>query len=225
MASAPKAVSRSFSVQLESMRSRLQWVIAYLPLDVRKTWGSGSRVRVRGEINGFPFRTSLFPSRDGRHFLLVNKKMQAGAAVRTGDRAKVRMENDLEERTATVPPELERELKVSKTLRRWFDNLSSSIRRDLASRVEDPKSQEARNRQAERIAELLYSAMDAERDLPPMLRQAFARRPRAYEGWKRMSPSHRRHQLLGIFYYRNPESRERRIDKMLDEAEARAERA
>lgn len=220
MAQKAKLVSKTFTAHLERLRGNLGWVVAYLPFDARKVWGGG-RVRVRGEINGFPFRTSLFATRDGRHFLLVNKMMQKGAHARTGDKAQVRLENDLEERTATVPPELERELKQSKALRKWFDELSYSIRYYLVSLVQKPKSAEARKRQAARMAELIYSAMDAERDLPPALRAAFARRPKAYAGWERMSATHRRHHLLGIFYYRSLEARERRIEKMLDECEAR----
>jgi uncharacterized protein YdeI (YjbR/CyaY-like superfamily) len=217
-----KIVSKSFSVNLEAMPGRLRWVIAYVPLDPTKVWGSR---RVRGEINGFAFRTSLFPARDGRHFLLVNKTMQKGACVRPGDNARVRLENDLEQRTAEIPAELEREFRQSKALRRWFENLSLSIRKDIVARVLKPKSQEARKRQAGVLAEVLYSAMDAERDLPPFLRAAFSLRPRAYEGWQRMSPTQRRHHLLGIFYYRGVEARQRRIEKMLADAEARVEKS
>jgi hypothetical protein len=39
-----------------------------------------------------------------------------------------------------------------------------------------------------------------------------------------MSLAHRRAHLMGIFYYRNPESRARRIAKMVEEAEQLAER-
>jgi len=39
-----------------------------------------------------------------------------------------------------------------------------------------------------------------------------------------MSPSHRRRHWFGIFYYRAPESRARRIEKTLQEASAFAER-
>jgi uncharacterized protein YdeI (YjbR/CyaY-like superfamily) len=218
-----KIVSKTLNVNIEGPMGRLKWVIAYIPLDVKKTWGS-SRVRVRGEINGFEFRTSLFPSRSGRHFLLVNKAIQKGARVRPGDTVKVRLENDVEQRTATVPPELEKELKQSKALRKWFEALSYSMRRYFADLVSQPKSAEARMRRAGQLAESLYMAMDAEQDLPPMLRAAFGRRPKAYEGWQSMSATQRRHALLSIFHYRSPEARERRIEKMLDEAEGRMER-
>jgi uncharacterized protein YdeI (YjbR/CyaY-like superfamily) len=68
------------------------------------------------------------------------------------------------------------------------------------------------------------STMEAERELPPILKLAFARDPRALVGWQRMSPTHRRGHLLAMFYYRNPESRDRRIAKMLEDALAFAER-
>lgn len=224
MKATPKVISKTFQVRIEGPLGPLKWVIAYIPFDVKEIWGS-RRVRVRGEINGFPFAAALFPTRDGRHFLLVNKAMQKGACVRSGDTAKVRIENDVEERQVVVPAELERQLKQSKALRKWFDALRPSIRRDLATRVSKPKSAEARKRQAEILAELLYSAMDAERDLPPFLKLAFARRPLAFEGWQSMSATHRKHHLLGIFYYRSPEARARRVEKTLEEAEKRVEKA
>jgi hypothetical protein len=52
-------------------------------LDATTVWGLRGQIKVKGEINGFAFRTSLFPRRDGSHFLLINKRMQKGAhAVR-----------------------------------------------------------------------------------------------------------------------------------------------
>jgi len=73
--------------------------------------------------------------------------------------------------------------------------------------------------------------MEAERELPPILQLAFARSPKAGEGWNRMSAARRRSLLFAIFYYRAPEARARRIDKMLveaavvvDQAEARGKK-
>jgi hypothetical protein len=39
-----------------------------------------------------------------------------------------------------------------------------------------------------------------------------------------MSPSHRRGQLIAIFYYRSPEARARRLEKVVAEAIALAEK-
>src|SRR5205823_12022720 len=222
MKTKPKAVEKSFKATLELMESNLGWVIIRIPFDVSKVWGVRGRLRVKGEINGFPFRTALFPTGRGYHFLLVNKRMQTGGDVRAGSAAHFRLEPDLEVRKATLPVELKRALSPDRSLQRWFDNLSYSIRKWICEQVAQPKSADSRVRRAEQIAEQLMATMEAERELPPILKAAFARDPRAFEGWQRMTPTQRRHNLLGIFHYRSPESRERRIAKMLEEAVARA---
>ncbi|OLC90292.1 MAG: hypothetical protein DMG35_07200 [Acidobacteria bacterium] len=222
MTSNRKSVAKSFKAILERMQSNLGWVIIRIPFDVSKIWGVRGQLRVKGQINGFAFRTSLFPTGRGYHYLLVNKRMQAGAKTAPGMAARFRLEPDTEERKAILPAELKRALSQDRSLRRWFDNLSYSIRRWIAVWVAQPKSAEACVRRAEQIAEQLLTTMEAERELPPVLKAAFARDPRAFEGWQRMSPSHRRHHLLGIFYYRSPEARDRRIAKMLEEAAGRA---
>jgi uncharacterized protein YdeI (YjbR/CyaY-like superfamily) len=222
-----KPIVKSFKALLERMEGNLGWVIVRIPFDVEKAWGVRGQLRVKGEINGFAFRgfafrTTASPMSRG-HFMLVTKTMQRGGATRAGDTAHFRIEPDLEERKAVLPPELKRALSQVRSVQRWFDGMSQSMRRWFCSQVAQPKSAVARVRRAERIAELLLSTMEAERELPPILKAAFARDPRAREGWQRMTPTQRRHNLLSIFHYRTPESRERRIAKMLEEAVARAE--
>jgi uncharacterized protein YdeI (YjbR/CyaY-like superfamily) len=224
MKTAPKPIAKSFKAALERMPSNLGWVIVRIPLDVPKVWGTRGMLKVNGEINGFAFRTSLFPTGKGYHYLLVNKRMQAGADARPGTIAQFRLEPDTEKRVATVPAELQRILDGERAFRRWFDQLNYSTRKWIADWVSQVKSPEARERRAEQVAEQLLATMEAERELPPILKLAFARDPRAREGWQRMSPTHRRGHLLALFYYRSPDARDRRIAKMLEDALAFAER-
>jgi len=65
--------------------------------------------------------------------------------------------------------------------------------------------------------------MEAERELPPILQLAFRQNPRAAEQWERMSPSHRRAHLFGIFHYRTPEGRANRVQKCVKEMLERAD--
>jgi len=222
--SATNPRNKSFQARLERLRSNLGWTVVYVPFDVPKTWKMRGRAKVKGEINGFAFRTSLFPMRDGRHFLLVNKRMQAGAGVGLGDMAEITLQPDTEERVAAVPGELQRFLREDRAFRRWFEQLSYSIKKWIGDWITQPKGAAARARRAEQVAEQLFSAMEAERELPPLLKTAFAREPRALEGWQRMTPTYRRGQLIAIFYYRSPEARERRLAKVIEEAVAAAER-
>jgi uncharacterized protein YdeI (YjbR/CyaY-like superfamily) len=220
----PRRVAKSFTAALERMASNLGWVIARIPLDVPKVWGTRGMLKVQGEINGFAFRTSLFPTGKGYHYLLVNKRMQAGANAAPGDTAQFRLEPDTAERKAVVPAELHRALSEDRSLRRWYDKLNYSIRKWIGDWISQPKSPSARVRRSEQIAERLLATMDAERQWPPILKAAFARDPRALEGWQRMSSSQRRGHLLGIFYYRTPEARDRRLAKAIEDALAIAER-
>ena len=209
---------------LERIQSRLGWTIIRIPFDVGKVWGTRGQLRVKGGINGFAFRTSLFPARGGGHILLVNKAMQSGGDVRQGMAAQFRLEPDLEQRIAVVPAELKRFFKEDAYLRRWFEKLNYSTRSEIGKWIIQVKSREARVRRAEQMAERLLAVMEAEHELPPVLQLAFAHDRRALAGWKCMSPSHRRGHLFAIFYYRTPEARSRRIEKTLQEASALAER-
>ena len=224
MKRATKPIAKTFRAALERMQSRLGWTIVRIPFDVGKTWGKRGQLRVKGEINGFTFRTSLFPARGGGHILLVNKHMQKGGEARDGMSAQFRLEPDLEERTAVVPAELKRFLNQDASFHKWFKQLNYSTRRWIGIWIMQVKSADARVRRAEQMAERLLAVMDAERELPPVLQIAFARDARALEGWRGMSPLQRRGHLFGIFYYRTPEARARRIEKTLQEASARVER-
>jgi uncharacterized protein YdeI (YjbR/CyaY-like superfamily) len=210
---------KSFNAVLEPLRNGLGWVIARIPFDVAKAWPERRRLRVRGEIDGFAFRTSLFASAGGAgHFLLINKKMQAGAKATVGSRVRIRLEPDLEERAVETPPELERALKGDRRLPKWFAKLSDSMRHEIGKWVNEPKSAATRAKRAEGMAERLLLTLEGEIEPPPILQAAFQRQPLARMGWEAMTPVQRRNHLLSIFYYQTADARDRRAAKAVEEA-------
>jgi len=210
---------KSFTAVLEPLRTGLGWVVARIPFNAAKAWPVRRGMRVRGEIEGFAFRTSLFASAPGGgYFLLVNKKMQAAARAKAGSHVRIRLEPDLEERAATVPPELVKALKGDRRLRKWFDGLSYSNRKEIGAWVSEPKSAASREQRAERMAERFLQALEGETELPPILHAAFLRQPLARKGWEAMTRGQRRSHLLGIFGYQSVESRERRAAKAVEDA-------
>jgi uncharacterized protein YdeI (YjbR/CyaY-like superfamily) len=208
---------KTFRATLDRGKNNLNWVIVRIPFDAAKLWGSRGQIKVKGDINGFEFRTSLFPDGDGRHVMLVNRRMQNAAEVTVGMEAKFRLEPDTAPRVAQVPAEFEGFLREDPGLRRWFGALSYSTRRYIGDWILEVKSPEARVRRATQLAERLIATMEAERELPPLIKRAFANDPIAEQGWVRMPASHRRRHLMAIFYYRDPRSRARRIAKTLEE--------
>lgn len=211
--------AKRFRAVLEPLQGSLGWVVAWLPFDVETTWKKMVKLRVNVEIGGQIFRTSLFsaPARGG-HFVLVNKKMQKAADARVGAMVDFTIAPDLEERVPALPPELAKLLKTERSLEKWFAGLSDSMRYEIGKWIEGVKGIEARQRRAKQMAERLMLTMEGEKMLPPILDVAFRKNPAALKGWKAMTPAQRRGQLLGVFYYQSPEAREKRVEKLVEEA-------
>jgi len=200
---------------LETAGSGPRFVIARLPFSPEKAWKNRLGKRVKGTINGLAFRTSLFGSAAKGYGLVVNKNLQKSAHAYPGKLAEFVLEPDLEQPTATVPPELAKVMKQDRALARWFETLSAHMRKYFCDSVYQPKSPEARRRRAEKVAECMMLAMEGEESLPPILQVAFREAPLARKGWEAMTKLQRRNHLLGIFYYQSPDARERRAQKVV----------
>jgi hypothetical protein len=216
---------QKFRAVLEPSGDNLKWTIARVPFRPQDVWASRRGMRVRGTINGYAFRTSLFGSATKGYCVLVNKVMQKESGTRPGQSAEFVLEPDLGERELYVPPELAKVLKQDRAMTRWFEALSPSTKKYLADEVGKPKNAETRKSRAERVAERILLAMEGEHTLPPILRVAFGRETGAEAGWEAMTPVQRRSHLLGIFYYQAPEARERRAAKAVADALLAAKRS
>jgi uncharacterized protein YdeI (YjbR/CyaY-like superfamily) len=206
---------------LEKGQRALGWTIARVPFAPEEL-GEMARLRVKGTVNGFAFRTSLFPDAGGGFYLLVSRAMQTGAGVKLGDSAEFRLEADLEPRDAELPDELAVLLEDEPGLREWYDDLTEYTRREIGKWVMGVKGEEARMRRAEQTAERLLAVMEGERELPPVVEAAFRKRPRARVGWAKMTPVQRRGELMAVFHYQTVEARAKRVQKLCDDAEKRS---
>src|SRR5260370_12868656 len=127
-----KLVAKTFEAVPERSGDGLNWTITRVPLDVPKIWGVRGQLKVKGEINGFTFRTSLFPTGKGDHILMVNKKMQAGGQAAPGMKARFRLEPDTAPREVSPPAELLSVLRQSQPLARHYPSLDYSPPRPIA---------------------------------------------------------------------------------------------
>lgn len=209
---------KTFSALLERTREPMRWVIARVPFDAGKVWGKRGQIRIQGQINGFAFRSTLFPTRQGQHFLIVNKKMQAGAKVSPGATARFQLAPDTAPRKISAPPkELLSQLKQSRRLMKFYESLSNSLRNDLSTWILQGKQQETRERRGAQMAERLMEIMEAERELPPMMQMVFRQSPGANQAWEKLSPSHRRSHLFRVFSSRDPELRARNVARCAED--------
>jgi hypothetical protein len=126
-----------------------------VPFDVLKVFGTRARVPVRGTINGFPYRGSIFPMGEGKHYMIVNKNVRAGAKAKGGETVSIVMERDDEPRIITPPADFARALKTNKEARTTWEKLSYTHQKEHALAIEEAKKPETRVRRIEKaIAQL-----------------------------------------------------------------------
>lgn len=84
-----------------------------------------------------------------------------------GEVAGFQLEPDLKERSAELPDELAVLLEEVSGLRAWYDGLGEYTRREIGKWVCGVRSDAAKMRRAEQMAERLAATMEAETELPP----------------------------------------------------------
>jgi hypothetical protein len=220
----PSRTTRRFEALLEKERGGLGWTIVRVPFTPSDVWPQQIRLRVRGTVNGFAFRSSLFPysNEPGAFFLLVNRTMQQHARIREGQRGIFELDADLDPRPADLPEELDALLDEAEGLRDFYNGLTEYMRREIGKWIGGVKSDEARLRRAQQMAERLLNTMEAEIELPPLIARAFQLRPRAQAGWAKLTAQQRLSELMAVFYYQSPEARDKRLDKLCALAESKA---
>jgi hypothetical protein len=150
-----KSKKMSFSAKLEKMGEGDAWLGITIPFDVEEAFGSRARVSVKGTLNGFPYRSSVFPDGKVTHIMMVNKAMQAGAKVGTGDTINVEMELDGQLRTVGVPEDLAKALERNKGARIAFEKRSYSKKKLMVDAITGAKKAETRAARVEKTLSTL----------------------------------------------------------------------
>ena len=134
-----------------------------IPFSVEKEFGARARVPVRGTINGFAFRSSVFPMGEGCHYMAVNKELRAGAKAKGGDVVSVVMERDEEPRVITPPEDFARALKSNRAAQAAWDKLSYTHRKEYAKSIDEAKKPETRARRIEKAIAMLAATGKAKK--------------------------------------------------------------
>jgi len=145
----------SFSTVVERLPGDELWTVLVMPFDVEQVFGTKGSVRVRGTINGVPFRRSIHPRDDGRHFMMLNRQMREEAGMMVGEPVQVVMELDTGERTVEVPPDLAEALDADAAFGEAYAKLAHSRRFEFVRWLNGTKNPETRQRRIARIKEMV----------------------------------------------------------------------
>lgn len=142
------AVKR-FKARIEPRDGSASWLYVVLPFDAARLWGTKGALKVKGTLNGAPFRSSIFPNGDGTHHIMMNKQLLAAAAAGLGDTVDFAMEPDREERDYPMPADMAKAVGSSKRATATWEGFPPSARKLYVEWIEAAKKPDTR---ASRIA-------------------------------------------------------------------------
>lgn len=142
-----------FKAPLERMSGRFAWNYVEFPYDVMELFGTRSRVRVKGTINGVEVDRALMPTKSGYHIIILGADIRRPAKLRNvGDMAHVEIWRDMEPLKLEVPEELADTLDFFPEMKKAWDKLTPGMKRSMCYWVGSAKTTATR---AKRVAELL----------------------------------------------------------------------
>ena len=125
-----------------------------VPPEVVEALGGGKRPPVTITINGYTYRSTVFPYTEASMLPLAAEHRSA-AGVQAGQEIEVTLELDTAPRVLEVPPELAAALDADPQARAFFDGLSYSNKRVFTLSVEGTNNPETKARRVEKALGLM----------------------------------------------------------------------
>jgi hypothetical protein len=139
------------------------WTYLVLPFDSSKEFATKSLVRVKGTVDGHPFRSTLLPTGGGGHFLVVKSEVRKAIVKEAGETVTVTIEPDSEPRSVLVPDDLMKAIERDTRASAAFEKMARSHQKAYVEWVEQAKRQETREDRIKRALVLISKGARAKK--------------------------------------------------------------
>ena len=129
-----------------------------VPTDIVAGLGSHKRPAVVVTINGYSYRSTV-ATMGGRFLLPLSAENRNGAGVAAGDEIEVELALDTAPREVEVPPDYAAALDTDPALRRRFDALAFTQRKEQVRSIEDAKTDATRERRIQKFLDQLRNSL------------------------------------------------------------------
>ena len=125
-----------------------------VPFNVPEVYGTKAQVKVRGTIDGYPYRGSIANMGEG-HCMVVKKEIRQVIDKSAGDTVKVVMDIDTEPRIVEVPEDFQQVLNNNPKAKEIFNTFSYTHKKEYVQWIEGAKKQETRENRVKKAVEMI----------------------------------------------------------------------
>jgi hypothetical protein len=125
------------------------------PYDVEKEFGTKGQVKVVATFDGYEYRGSLAKMGHPCHRLGLTKQVRAAIGKNPGDTVHIVLKKDEEPRVVEIPDDFGRLLDQHPTVRKYFEGLSYTHRKEYIRWITEAKKQETRDNRLQKAIEML----------------------------------------------------------------------
>jgi hypothetical protein len=129
------------------MQKKGGWTIAPVPFDVKKVFGTGGPVRIKGTMDGIAFGgSSMIPVGNGKHAITIKAVFRKLMRKEAGASIEIILEKDTSE--LEIPIELTEAFEASPEAKQLFDSLTYSYKRNYTYYISQSPRKETREKRA-----------------------------------------------------------------------------
>lgn len=140
------SVRKSFIATIEKPDDGMDTAYVSIPFEVEAVYGTKGQVKVKALFDGYPYRGVLANMGMGCHVIILRKDVRRAIGKTVGDKVKVDLEQDTEERFVAIPDELEKAFLKTPDAKNIFGTLSYTNRKEYAVWISSAKKADTREK-------------------------------------------------------------------------------